>query len=118
MVGMFPVGYLSSLITEAITTTFVPRSGRTVDGYTTKRGAHTRYKVRIVGSTNWYRVYCYQISNVGTCFIRCRGVPIALHGWQEDRIKVLAKEWELTKAHEAALSVASDQRASVGLASR
>lgn len=101
------INYLTTIIREVITTAFVPLSGMATDGYTTKRGAATQYKIRIVGSPIWYRVYVWQFSNVGTCFIRRKGIPLILKGWQEDRIKDLAKQWKLSRAHQAALEGAT-----------
>jgi len=61
-------------ITESLSSPFTGnrRNYMTVDGYTKSSGAPMDYKVRVANSKRWYRVYCYQISNSGTCFIKTK----------------------------------------------
>lgn len=54
--------------------------GMTRDGYTTRRGCPIGYMVRLEGETRWRRVYVWQFSNAGTCFINIKGEPHVLAG--------------------------------------
>lgn len=49
--------------------------GMTRDGYTTRRGCPIDRMVRLDGETRGRRVYVWQFSNAGTCFINIKGEP-------------------------------------------
>lgn len=53
-----------------------PRPRLDVFGYTVLAGSPTCTEVRLVGDARWRRVYVWQFSNAGTCFVRVRGEPV------------------------------------------
>jgi len=55
-----------------------PNSGMARDGYTLRRGAPTSIMVRLDGETRWRRLYAWQFSNAGTCFVRIKGEPLVV----------------------------------------
>jgi len=75
--------YLSDagLTIEAARRTDTPRYGMTALGYTVKRGGPTSLMIRLAGETRWRRLMVWQFSNWGTCFVRIKGVPHIVHGF-------------------------------------
>lgn len=55
--------------------TEMPRYGLTSDGYSAFSGAPTSVMVRLAGETRWRRLMVWQFSNIGTAFVRIRGMP-------------------------------------------
>lgn len=56
----------------------VPRYGMSADGYTLRSGAPTSVMVRFAGEKRWRRLMVWQFSNVGTCFVRVKGVALVV----------------------------------------
>ena len=54
-------------------------AGMTRDGYTVRRGAPSRYMIRLEGEKRWRRLMVWQFSNAGTCFIRVNGEPLVVN---------------------------------------
>ena len=53
-----------------------PQPRLTQMGYTRQGGSPTPEKVMLEGETVWRRVYVYQISNIGSCFVKSKGETI------------------------------------------
>ena len=54
----------------------------TVTGYTKQSGCPTNFMVQIAGSSRWYRVRCYQVSNSGVLFIKTKDNPfLIVNSW-------------------------------------
>ena len=51
----------------------MPNYGMAADGYTTKSGAPTSYKIRLEKEKIWRRLMVWQFSNVGTLFVKIKG---------------------------------------------
>jgi len=49
-----------------------------VSGYTKRSGCPTDYMVQIQGSSRWYRVYNFCVSNSGTLFIKTKDNSFAV----------------------------------------
>lgn len=56
-----------------------PRPRLDVYGYTVRAGSPTSWEVRLEGETRWRRVYVWQFSNAGTCFVRIKGEDVIVH---------------------------------------
>lgn len=67
------VNYLTQKIAE-VKETDVPRYGIAADGYTVRSGAPLPQMVRLEGEKTWRRLMIWQFSNIGTCFVRIKGV--------------------------------------------
>ena len=57
-----------------------PNANRTRDGYTTIKGAPTRFKVKVNGSGRWLRVYVLCFSNALSFFVNLEGERHYLNG--------------------------------------
>lgn len=75
---MTPPYYLKSAFDSVTVEEPTPGAGLTVDGYTVKRGAPTRYKVTLQGERRLRRVMVWCFSNCGTLFVRVNGRPLLL----------------------------------------
>jgi len=66
------VEYLQRKIVEKRETA-TPRWGMTVDGYTCRSGAPTRWMIRLEGEKRWRRLMCLCFSNAGSLFVKVGG---------------------------------------------
>ncbi len=55
-----------------------PRPRLSQAGYTMKGGSPTSYQVKLEGEKIWRRVYVWQTSNCGTCFIKVLKMPVII----------------------------------------
>ena len=67
-------------ITKAKTKTFLGYQNdyKTVDGYTKRCGVPTDFMVQLQGSSTWYRVKAYQVSNSATMFVKTKDNPFVI----------------------------------------
>lgn len=83
------VKYLEVKVAEAKRTN-TPLYGMAADGYTKKSGAPTSYMIRLEGEKIWRRIMVYQISNVGSLFVKIKGEVLYIRN--EFEIQELAEK--------------------------
>lgn len=81
--GKNPTLYLRQGIIEETRCKPVARGLLTVLGYTVRAGSPTDWQVRLRGEQQrWRRVYAWQFSNAATMFVRIKGEPAIIDGFE------------------------------------
>ena len=71
------VEYLEKEVVE-MKNTPTPQYGMTAEGYSCQSGAPTSWLIRLEGEKIWRRLMVWQYSNIGTLFVRVKGIPLVV----------------------------------------